>query len=134
MTAQVIPHAARRTRRASRTDHHGGPRLLPLVFFTFLVVAVFFSMIYLRIALDRSAFELDTITDQIAVEESLQLDLRLELAQLQDPQRIASQAEQIGLVYPDERVAIVVDSLSSGPGPGPVDDSVPVRALDGVTP
>jgi cell division protein FtsL len=103
-----------------------------LIFFTFLVVAVFFSMIYLRIALDRSAFELDTITDQIAVEESLQLDLRLELAQLQDPQRIASQAEEIGLVYPDERVAIVVDGLN--PASEPFDVSVPVRALEGVGP
>lgn len=132
MTAQVIPHPARRTRQASRTDQRGGPRLLPLIFFTFLVVAVFFSMIYLRIALDRSAFELDTITDQIAVEESLQLDLRLELAQLQDPQRIASQAEEIGLVYPDERVAIVVDGLN--PASEPFDVSVPVRALEGVGP
>ncbi len=128
MTAQAVPHAVGRAKRATRTAERGGPRLLPLVFFTFLVVAVFFSMIYLRIALDRSAFELDTISDQIAVEESRQLDLRLELAQLLDPERIATQAEEIGLVYPDERVAIVVDGLAT-----PADvtgSSLPVRALD----
>ena len=33
-----------------------GPRLIPLLFFTMLVIAVFFAMIYLRIALDRNAF------------------------------------------------------------------------------
>ncbi len=132
MTAQVVPHAVGRSRRATRATEQGGPRLLPLAFFTVLVVAVFFSMIYLRIALDRSAFELDTITDQIAIEESLQLDLRLELAQLQDPARIAVQAEQIGLVYPDERVAIVVDGLN--PRTDVPDPFIPIRALDDGTP
>ncbi len=132
MTAQAIPQAVGRSKRATRATDSGGPRLLPLLFFTVLVVAVFFSMIYLRIALDRSAFELDTISDQIAIEESLQLDLRLELARLQDPERIAVQAEQIGLVYPDERVAIVVDGLSRAVEPAVA--STPIRALDDGTP
>ncbi len=132
MTAQAVPHVAGRSKRATRTSQRGGPRLLPLAFFTLLVIAVFFSMIYLRIALDRSAFELDTINDQIATEESRQLDLRLELAELQDPKRIALQAEQIGLVYPDERVAIVVEGL--GTGSDSVRGDTPVRALEGGTP
>ncbi len=132
MTAQAVPHAVGRPKRVTGAAQHGGPRLLPLAFFTVLVIAVFFSMIYLRIALDRSAFELDTITDQIAFEESLQLDLRLELAQLQDPERIAYQAEQIGLVYPDERVAIVVDGLN--PPADVPDPFTPIRALDDGTP
>lgn len=109
MTSQAIPRSLgrRRTAENSRSDA-ASPRVLPLIFFTILAIGVFFLMIYLRIALDRTAFELDTLTDQIAVEQSMQLDLRLELAQLQDPQRIASQAEQIGLVFPDERVALVL--------------------------
>ena len=72
-------------------------------------------MIFLRIALDRSAFELESFERQIASEQSRQLDLRLELAQLQDPLRIATEATRMGLTYPEDRVAIVVDGLDQAP-------------------
>jgi len=109
VTSQAIPRTIGRSRASAEPRAvPGAPRIVPLIFFTILVIGVFFLMIYLRIALDRTAFELDTLTDQIAVEESAQLDLRLELAQLRDPQRIATQAAKIGLVFPDERVALVV--------------------------
>lgn len=100
---------------------------MPLVFFTLLVVAIFFSMIYLRIAMDRSAFELDTVNDQITLEESRGLDLRLELAQLQDPQRIAAQASQIGLVYPEDQFAVIVTGIA--PRADFVERGTPVDAL-----
>jgi cell division protein FtsL len=102
------------------------------VFFTILAVAVFFMMIYLRIALDRTAFELDTIEREISLEQSRQLDLRLQLAELQDPLRIASEAERIGLVHPDERRAIAVAGLGE-PRPTPTGDS-PIIALSGSRP
>lgn len=128
MTAQTVPYASKRAKVARRAaGRTGGPRIVPLVFFTILVIAVFFSMIYLRIALDRSAFELDTLNDQIVLEESRQLDLRLEIAQLQNPQRIAAAAEEIGLVYPDERVAVVVAGIA--PSAEITDDGMPLRAL-----
>ncbi|GMQ93470.1 MAG: hypothetical protein BMS9Abin12_0947 [Acidimicrobiia bacterium] len=128
MTAQAVPYASKRAKVVRQTaGRTGGPRIVPLVFFTILVIAVFFSMIYLRIALDRSAFELDTLNDQIVLEESRQLDLRLEIAQLQNPQRIAAAAEVIGLVYPEERVAVVVDGIT--PSAELTDDGVPLRAL-----
>ena len=109
MTTQVAPYAARRAREgAADARQAGSPRIVPLLFFTVLVVAIFFAMIYLRIAMDRSAFELDAVNGQIVLEQSRTLDLRLELAQLQDPQRIATQASQIGLVYPEEQISLVV--------------------------
>ncbi len=133
MTAQTIPYASRRAKRATRAaETAGGPRMVPLVLFTVLVIAVFFAMIYLRIALDRSAFELDTLNDQITIEESRQLDLRLEIAQLQNPERIATQAEQIGLVYPDERITFVVAGLN--PRADAVDDEAPLAALSSERP
>jgi cell division protein FtsL len=95
-------------------------------------MAVFFAMIFLRIALDRSAFQLESLERQIATEESRQLDLRLQLAQLQDPLRIATEATRMGLTYPEVRVAIVVDDLGGIPitrsGGGPIQaltDSLP---------
>ena len=108
MTSQTIarPGLRARTRETVR-----GPRIVPLVFFTLLAIALFFAMIYLRIALDRSAFELDSLEDQITLEESRQLDLRLEIAQLQDPLRISGEAQRIGLTYPDERVVLEVNAV-----------------------
>jgi cell division protein FtsL len=109
MTSQAVPYAARRAReRTESAGHPGSPRIIPLLFFTALVIAIFFSMIYLRIAMDRSAFELDAVNDQITLERSRTLDLRLELAQLQDPHRIATQAAQIGLVYPEDQITLIV--------------------------
>jgi cell division protein FtsL len=109
MTSQAAPYAAKRAReRAEVGNRRGSPRIVPLLFFTALVVAIFFAMIYLRIAMDRSAFELDAVNDQITLERSRTLDLRLELAQLQDPQRIATQAAQIGLVYPEDQITLIV--------------------------
>lgn len=113
MTSQTAPYAARREReRAALAAGPGSPRIIPLLFFSVLVVAIFFAMIYLRIAMDRSAFELDAVNDQITLEESRTLDLRLELAQLQDPQRIAAQAAQIGLVYPQKQITLVIAGMA----------------------
>jgi cell division protein FtsL len=115
MTAQSIPYARGRSAGRSVAAPRRGPRILPLAFFTLLVMAVFFSMIFLRIALDRSAFELESFERQIATQESRQLDLRLELAQLQDPLRIATEATRMGLTYPEDRVAIIVEGLGQVP-------------------
>jgi len=133
VTSQTVPYAARRAREKARAaDHAGSPRIVPLLFFTVLVVAIFFAMIYLRIAMDRSAFELDAVNEQIALEQSRTLDLRLELAQLQNPQRIATQAAQIGLVYPEEQITIVVTG-ERGRADYPEQES-PVDALQAPTP
>ncbi len=126
MTAQSIPYAGGRAKRRSVTTRRG-PRIVPLVFFTVLVMVVFFAMIFLRIALDRTAFELESFERQIATAESLQLDLRLELAQLQDPLRIATEATRMGLTYPEDRVAIVVDGL--GQAPVSISDGQSIQAL-----
>jgi cell division protein FtsL len=132
VTSQVLPLRARRAARSAAKVGHPGPRLLPLAFFVIVVIAVFFLMIYLRIALDRTAFELETVERQIAQNESLQLDLRLNLAQLQDPLRIANEAQRMGLTYPDERLAIVINGLEQLPAPPIVEQ--PVRALESPQP
>jgi cell division protein FtsL len=100
-----------------------------LLSFALLAIAVFFAMIYLRIALDRTAFELDNIENEITFEESRQLDLRLEIARLQDPLRISTEAQRIGLTHPEERVAIEVTGVSDTVEPQLTD--TPVRALSG---
>ena len=129
-------HRSRRIRsrvgRAAGTTVATGPRVVPLVFYTLLVIALFFAMIYLRIALDRTAFELDTIERAITLEQSRQLDLRLSIAELQDPVRIASEAERIGMTTPDERIPIVISGTRGVADPIPDDE--PIRALPGQRP
>jgi cell division protein FtsL len=132
MTSQAIPLRARRAARRAATAGRSGPKLLPLAFFVLVVIAVFFLMIYLRIALDRTAFELETVERQIDQSESTQLDLRLDLARLQDPLRIATEARRMNMTYPDERLAVVVNGLDRVPAPPVVEE--PVSALESQQP
>ena len=127
MTSQVLARPRLGTR--SRVRSVRGPRVIPLLFFTVLAIALFFAMIYLRIALDRTAFELDTLESSIELEQSRQLDLRLQIATLQDPLRISTEAQRIGLTHPEERVAIEVTGLMGTATPQRTD--VPVAALSG---
>jgi cell division protein FtsL len=76
--------------------------------FVVVVVVAFFGLIVSRISLDRSAFVLDDLDEQIAVAEAEYWDLRLEVARLQDPERIAAAARDMGLVFPEERHALDV--------------------------
>lgn len=132
MTAQAIPFRRGASSRADDRPLERGPRMFPLMLFALAAVAVFFSMIFLRISLDETAFELSELEAGIATEQSLQLDLRYDLASLQDPLRIATEAQRIGLVYPDERLAIVVDRIAVDPQVLEPDRSI--RALDGARP
>jgi cell division protein FtsL len=133
MTAQAMPYGDSQSRGLNH-DLTGvaGPRIFPLVFFVLGVVVVFFSMIFLRISLDETAFKLDRIETEIGAEQSRQLDLRYDLAGLQDPLRIATEAQRIGLVYPQERISIVVITLVNDAQILEVD--VPVRAMAGGRP
>jgi cell division protein FtsL len=113
MTAQAIPFRRRRAVATDGRTYGRGPRIFPLSLFIVAVVAVFFAMIFLRISLDETAFELAELEVGIQAEQSRQLDLRYDLASLKDPQRIVTEAEKIGLVYPDDRVTIVLGRVGS---------------------
>lgn len=132
MTAQAIPIRSRGSRAASTRAHERGPRILSLSLFVVAVVAIFFAMIFLRISLDETAFELADIEEGIAAQQSRQLDLRYDLAGLKDPQRIVLEAERIGLVHPDVRLAIALDPIS---GDAQIlQPESPVRAMVGSAP
>jgi hypothetical protein len=94
----VIPGAARRPR----------PKISHWVLFAVAVIVAFFGLIYSRISLDRSAFVIQELETQIAIQEDSHFQLRYELAQIQDPARLAPQLEELGLVYPESRLALSV--------------------------
>lgn len=90
------------------------PRLRSWVVFAVAVILAFFGLIFSRISLDRSAFVLENLERQITEQEARVGDLRVEVARLRSPERISSLAEEMGLVYPAERISVRV--------PAPISD------------
>ena len=84
------------------------PKISHWVLFGVAVVVAFFGLIYSRISLDQSAFQIKELEAQIAVQEDLHWQLRYELAQIQDPARLELEIAQLGLEYPAERIALSV--------------------------
>ncbi|GMQ84480.1 MAG: hypothetical protein BMS9Abin07_0044 [Acidimicrobiia bacterium] len=107
MTAGAL--TARRSARRARDR----TRIRPLVVFTLVVVLAFFALIYSRISLDRTAFDLQQIGQELAAEERIHWDLRLELARMNSPQRITEAAAGLGLVYPEQRITIEAPGVPS---------------------
>lgn len=95
------PRNAGTLRVVSATREGGAPRLRGWLIVTITVLVAFFLLIYSRIALDRSAFVLEDVERQIEVEQARYWELRLQVADLQDPDRIVGLAEEMGMVYPE---------------------------------
>lgn len=125
MTAGAFPRTP--TARA-RTRTRTRPVVRPLVIFALAVILAFFAVIYSRISLDRTAFEIQLLEREIATQEQLHWDLRVEHARLQAPDRITQRAAELGLVYPDDRQTIELVGVETAAG-GPEDRWLGLRAL-----
>jgi len=117
MTTESLPRNGW-LRRRSASVPGARPGIRPLVIFVLAVILAFFAVIYSRISLDRSAFELQKLEDAITTEEARHWDLRVEVARLQDPDRITRIASGMGLVYPSERVTLEVGDIEVEAGDG----------------
>lgn len=82
------------------------------VIFALAVTVAFFGLIYSRISLDQSAFEIQSLEEEIAIQENLHWQLRMELAQIQDPALLGEQIDDLGMVYAAERIALSVPIVS----------------------
>lgn len=89
-----------------------GPSLLKLVAFVLLVVLTFLGMVWSRTLLDEGAFQLADLQTRIEQETIQNRLLRLGVARLENPDRIASLAEPLGLFYPDEVMHIQVPGVA----------------------
>lgn len=79
--------------------------------------ALFIVLVLSRIALDRHAFVMEDLEGAIATEEARYWELRMDVAELRDPARIARMARSMGMVYPEEVRVVSVPGLgSSGVG------------------
>jgi hypothetical protein len=99
---EVIPGAS----------HPRRTRISHWIIFALAVTVAFFGLIYSRISLDNSAFEIQKLEDQITAQEDLHWQLRMELAELQDPAALDQQIVQLGMVYPENRVGLKVPVVS----------------------
>lgn len=127
MTASALPRWGGR-HVGVRTHARKRPVVRPLVIFTMAVILVFFAVIYSRISLDRTAFELQSLDREIAAEQEHHWDLRVEYARLQAPDLITQRAAALGLVYPDDRYTIEISGMVDANG-GPEDRWMALRAL-----
>ena len=87
------------------------PRALAWVLFSFMAIAIFFTLIAARTSLDKSAFELQEIGRSIEVEQGRFEELKLEIARLSSPARIAPLAESMGMVLPKKVTRVGADSI-----------------------
>ena len=113
MTARRLPSQAFDLEHLLPAGSRSHTRLRPWFVFAAVVIFAFFGLIFSRVSLDRSGFELDELEEQIAIEEARHWDLRVEVARLQDPNRITEIALAWGLVYPEERRELQVPGVES---------------------
>lgn len=99
--------AGRRTRR---------PAAAPWVVVSLIAIATFLALVASRTALDRAAFDLAALDAAIAEQATINQQLRIEIAQLENPARIAPLAEEMGLVIPTERRQLLVGGVTRDDG------------------
>lgn len=137
MTTQVAPTRVPVRRREFHVVLGPGSRRRGTVRYWVLLGAAlavsFLLIVYSRISLDRSAFVLESVEQRIAAEEARYWELRLDLVQLQSPERIAARAAEMGMVYPETVETIAVPGLGS-PGPGVDERWIDLKALLGAQP
>lgn len=120
-TAPVAPSGDRSSLRliSARSDaaRRAPGAMLMLLAFVALAVVSFLGMVWSRTLLDEGAFRLADLRSRIEQETVQNRLLRLEVARLENPDRVASLAEPLGLFYPDEVVHVhVADVVPEIPG------------------
>lgn len=116
MTSQPIPvpREERSLRVLKGKRVAGRPVLAPWLVVTLIAVFGFLGLVFARTSLDRSAFELADLNQQIAEQETINLELSLDIARLENPSRIAPLAEEMGMVIPVDTKQLLVDLGDTG--------------------
>jgi len=85
------------------------PSLAPWMIMVIIAVVAFLGLGFARISLDRSAFELAELNKAIDEQAAINEQLRLEVARLENPARIAPLADEMGLVIPGDTNPLLVN-------------------------
>ncbi len=115
MTARAAPLTRARPRlRVVAGRRVDSPRVAPWVLFTAAAVVAFFALILSRTMLDHAAFELHELETSIAQQQGRYHQLRIEVARLQSPRRVAPLAAELGMVFPTQSEPITVEGVIDG--------------------
>ena len=82
--------------------------LAPWILYVVLLAVGFLAVVYSQSALSAQGIELAQVRSQIAEAEALSDTLRLEIAALRSPHRIATEAEALGMQLPTIRIETLV--------------------------
>jgi cell division protein FtsL len=104
-------HGMTRLRVVAGRQRAQHPHVGPWMAFTLVVVVALFGIVTTQTSLDAGAFELAELNRSIANAQTENQHLRLEVARLESPARIAPIAAEMGLVYPDTRRTVMVDGV-----------------------
>lgn len=85
------------------------PTLAPWMVMALMGVVAFLGLGFARTSLDRSAFELAELNSEIDAQLALNQTLKLEIARLENPARIAPLAKELGMVIPSDTNQLLVD-------------------------
>lgn len=98
------------------------PTVAPWMVMALVGITAFLGLVFARTSLDQSAFELADLNSLISQQSELNAELRLEIAQLENPAHIAPLAEEMGLIIPDETRQLLVDLNPTSPRVVSADD------------
>jgi cell division protein FtsL len=116
MTVRVAPQqGADEGLRVLKGRRLRKPSLAPWMIMVLIAVIAFLGLGFARTSLDRSAFDLAELNRSIGEQSALNEQLRLEVAQLENPARIAPLAGEMGLVIPNDTNQLLVDLDVPGP-------------------
>lgn len=85
------------------------PSVAPWMIMVIIAVVAFLGLGFARTSLDRSAFDLAELNKAIDEQAALNEQLRLEVARLENPARIAPLADELGLVIPTTTNQLLVN-------------------------
>lgn len=91
------------------------PAVAPWMIMALVGITAFLGLVFARTSLDKSAFELAELDRAIAEQSDINRELRLDVAQLENPAHIAPLAEEMGLVIPGETRQLLVDLDPTSP-------------------
>jgi cell division protein FtsL len=110
MTAIAQPHRrSEEDLRVLRGRKTTRPIMAPWLIVALIAVSGFLGLGFAQTSLDRAAFDLAELDRALADQQAGNLELRLEIARLENPARIAPLAEEMGLVIPHTTRQLLVD-------------------------
>jgi cell division protein FtsL len=114
MTARALRTPAKRQvgLRVVHGRRHRRPVVTPFLAFVLIVLVALFGIVFARTALDQGAFDLAELNREIVAARSDNTQLRLEVARLESPTRVAPLAEGMGMVFPSARDTVVVERIA----------------------